>query len=102
MAVPVVSDHALHFDPACEECVYLARPTVIRVPAQGPEQVQRMVRALRVVDAKEGGRWPDHIVAAYLTFDDYEGDWDALAKAIIDEYAVTAPPSDGPAPLPRQ
>ena len=24
-------DHALHFDPDCEECVYLARPTVIRV-----------------------------------------------------------------------
>ncbi len=28
-----MSDHALHFDPDCEECVYLARPTVVRVPA---------------------------------------------------------------------
>lgn len=27
-------DHALHFDPDCEECVYLARPTVVKVPTE--------------------------------------------------------------------
>lgn len=29
-----MTGHALHFDPDCEECVYLARPVAIPVPAQ--------------------------------------------------------------------
>jgi hypothetical protein len=42
--------HALHFDPDCEECAYLARPTrETLVPAE--DEVARLVRAMRALRA---------------------------------------------------
>ena len=44
-----MSEHALHFDPDCEECVYLARPTAVRIGLD----VDRLASALI-----SGGLWP--------------------------------------------
>jgi hypothetical protein len=48
-----MSDHALHFDPDCEECVYLARPTVVRAPAPDPDRAVESIAYMGTIDIRQ-------------------------------------------------